>query len=97
VRCPHAHAVVVSIDDRKARALPEVRAIVTYRDVAAALRGDRTFLAGRARFVGRRRGETSSRRTGALISAARGTATAAAAVEIAEESEATSAVDSGFA
>ena len=33
VRCPHAHAAVVSIDDRRARALPGVRAIVTYRDV----------------------------------------------------------------
>ncbi len=52
VRCPHAHASVVSIDDRRARALPGVRAIVTYRDVAASMRMERTFLSGRARFVG---------------------------------------------
>ena len=52
VRCPHAHASVVSIDDRAARARPGVRAIVTYRDVADSMRGERTFLSGRARFVG---------------------------------------------
>jgi aerobic-type carbon monoxide dehydrogenase small subunit (CoxS/CutS family) len=52
VRCPHAHAAVVSIDDRKAWALPAVRAIVTYRDVESMRRIQRTFLSGRARFVG---------------------------------------------
>jgi CO/xanthine dehydrogenase Mo-binding subunit/aerobic-type carbon monoxide dehydrogenase small subunit (CoxS/CutS family) len=52
VRCPHAHASVVSIDDRAAKALPGVRAIVTYRDVADSMRGERTYLSGRARFVG---------------------------------------------
>ena len=52
VRCPHAHASVVSLDDRGARALPGVRAIATYRDVAASMRIERTFLSGRARFVG---------------------------------------------
>jgi hypothetical protein len=52
VRCPHAHASVVSIDDRRARALPGFRAIVTHRDVAAAMRADRTFLSGHVRFVG---------------------------------------------
>jgi aerobic-type carbon monoxide dehydrogenase small subunit (CoxS/CutS family) len=52
VRCPHAHASVVRIDDRRARALPGVRAVVTYKDVADALRAERTYLSGRARFVG---------------------------------------------
>jgi putative selenate reductase molybdopterin-binding subunit len=52
VRCPHAHAAVVSIDDHRARALPGVRAIVTYRDVANSKRGERTFLSEHARFVG---------------------------------------------
>lgn len=52
LRCPHAHAQVISIDDSKARALEGVRAIVTYRDVEDAVRDNRTFLAGRARFVG---------------------------------------------
>jgi aerobic-type carbon monoxide dehydrogenase small subunit (CoxS/CutS family) len=52
VRCPHAHAVVVSIDDRKARALPGVRGIVTFRDVAQAKRGERTYLSGHGRCVG---------------------------------------------
>ena len=52
MRCPHAHASVVSIDDRQAKALKGVRAIVTYRDVAASMRGERTFLSGRVRFVG---------------------------------------------
>jgi CO/xanthine dehydrogenase Mo-binding subunit/aerobic-type carbon monoxide dehydrogenase small subunit (CoxS/CutS family) len=52
VRSPHAHASVVSIDDRKARALSGVRAIATYRDVKAAMRGHRTFLSERARFAG---------------------------------------------
>jgi CO/xanthine dehydrogenase Mo-binding subunit/aerobic-type carbon monoxide dehydrogenase small subunit (CoxS/CutS family) len=52
VRCPHAHATVVSIDDRKARTLPGVRAIVTYRDVTDAKRGDRAYLSGEVRFVG---------------------------------------------
>jgi len=52
VRCPHAHASIVSIDDSKARALPGVRAIVTYRDVKEAIRVERTFMSGNARFVG---------------------------------------------
>ena len=52
VRCPHAHASVASLDDRRARALPGVRAIATYRDVTASMRIERTFLSGRARFVG---------------------------------------------
>ena len=52
MRCPHAHAKVVSIDDSKARALPGVRAIVTYRDVTDAMREHRTYLSGHARFVG---------------------------------------------
>ena len=52
VRSPHAHATVVSIDDRRARALPGVRAIVTYRDVESMRRIQRTFLSGRARFFG---------------------------------------------
>jgi len=52
VRCPHAHASVVAIDDSKARALPGVRAIVTHRDVESAMRVGRTFLSGHARFVG---------------------------------------------
>jgi len=52
VRCPHAHASVVGIDDRRAKALPGVRAIVTYQDVTAAMRVERTFLSGHARFVG---------------------------------------------
>ena len=52
VRCPHAHASVVRIDDRRARALPGVRGIVTARDVEAAKRADRTFISGRCRFVG---------------------------------------------
>ena len=52
VRCPHAHASVVSIDDRRARALPGVRAIATYQDAAAAMRVERTFLSRHARFVG---------------------------------------------
>jgi xanthine dehydrogenase molybdenum-binding subunit len=52
VRCPHAHAEVVSIDDRKARALPGVRAIITYRDVADSMQAQRTFLSGHVRFFG---------------------------------------------
>ena len=52
LRCPHAHAEVVSIDDSKARALPGVRAIVTFRDVADHTRRQRAFLSGHARFVG---------------------------------------------
>ncbi|HTG83273.1 MAG TPA: molybdopterin-dependent oxidoreductase, partial [Gemmatimonadales bacterium] len=52
VRSPHAHATVVRIDDRKARALPGVRAIMTYREVADSLRADRVYMSGRARFVG---------------------------------------------
>jgi putative selenate reductase molybdopterin-binding subunit len=52
VRCPHAHASVVRIDDRRARALPGVRAIVTYRDVHDAIRAERSYMSGRARFVG---------------------------------------------
>src|SRR5262245_13194975 len=52
VRSPHAHATVVSIDDRRARALPGVRAVVTYRDVESMRRIQRTFLSGRARFFG---------------------------------------------
>jgi CO/xanthine dehydrogenase Mo-binding subunit/aerobic-type carbon monoxide dehydrogenase small subunit (CoxS/CutS family) len=52
VRCPHAHASIVSIDDRAAKALPGVRAVVTYRDVTDAMRIERTYLSGQARFVG---------------------------------------------
>ena len=52
VRCPHAHAKIVSFDDSRARALPGVRAIVTYRDVADAMRDERTYLSGVCRFVG---------------------------------------------
>jgi CO/xanthine dehydrogenase Mo-binding subunit/aerobic-type carbon monoxide dehydrogenase small subunit (CoxS/CutS family) len=52
VRCPHAHASVISIDDRKARALPGVRAVVTYKDVEQAKRVERTFMSGHARTVG---------------------------------------------
>jgi CO/xanthine dehydrogenase Mo-binding subunit/aerobic-type carbon monoxide dehydrogenase small subunit (CoxS/CutS family) len=52
VRCPHAHATVVRIDDRRARALPGFRGIVTWRDVEGAKRADRTFISGRCRFVG---------------------------------------------
>jgi putative selenate reductase molybdopterin-binding subunit len=52
VRCPHAHATVVSFDDRKAKALPGVRAIVTYQDVVNAMRLERTYLSGEIRFYG---------------------------------------------
>jgi len=51
-RCPHAHASIVSIDDRAAKALPGVRAVVTYQDVTDAMRIERTYLSGQARFVG---------------------------------------------
>jgi xanthine dehydrogenase molybdenum-binding subunit len=52
VRCPHAHARVVRFDDSKARDLTGVRAIVSYRDVEDAARGERTYLSGSCRFVG---------------------------------------------
>jgi CO/xanthine dehydrogenase Mo-binding subunit/aerobic-type carbon monoxide dehydrogenase small subunit (CoxS/CutS family) len=52
LRSPHAHATVVRFDDRRARALPGVRAIMTWREVADAMRAERTFMSGRARFVG---------------------------------------------
>lgn len=52
VRCPHAHANVVRIDDSKARALAGVRGIVTYREVTDALRDERVYLSGNCRFVG---------------------------------------------
>src|SRR6516225_1910948 len=52
VRCPHAHATLVRIDDRRARALPGVRGIVTAREVEAAKRAERTFISERCRFVG---------------------------------------------
>lgn len=52
LRCPHAHASVVSIDDRKAKALPGFRGMITYRDVVVAKRVERTFLSGHARVYG---------------------------------------------
>jgi len=52
VRCPHAHANVVRIDDRRAKALPGVLGIVTARQVESAKRADRTFVSARCRFVG---------------------------------------------
>lgn len=52
VRCPHAHAKVLRIDDSKARALPGVRGIVTFHDVTDALRDERVYLSGECRFAG---------------------------------------------
>jgi len=52
LRCPHAHAQVISFDDSKARALPGVRAIVSFKDVVESERRQRTYLSGHARFVG---------------------------------------------
>ncbi|GFN22110.1 xanthine dehydrogenase molybdenum-binding subunit XdhA [Thermanaeromonas sp. C210] len=68
LRSPHAHAIVKNIDVSKAKALPGVEAVLTYRDVPAnkfATAGhpyaldpahrdkeDRTILTNKARFVG---------------------------------------------
>src|SRR5712691_5671999 len=46
LRSPHAHACIVEIDVREARALPGVEAVVTGADLAATTRPIRAELAG---------------------------------------------------
>ena len=51
LRSPYPHALVVSVDDSRARQLPGYRGMVSWRDVGD-YSADRKFLSGRARFVG---------------------------------------------
>ena len=55
LRSPHPHANIVNIDTNKAKALPGVKAVLTYQDVpgwAAGTPRHRLVLDSRVRFVG---------------------------------------------